>query len=378
MTKIRILHCIRQGQVGGGESHILDLVSNLNPNQFESIVLAFTSGPMIHQLKELNIQHHVIPTTKPFDFTIWSKVKEFIKANHVDLVHIHGTRAYSNTFAASMLLKKKIIYTVHGWSFNDFQSSLKRKLAVTIEECFIKISDTTINVSHQNRLIGKQYIKRLNSIVIQNGIDTEKFNPDKNFKDIRKELNIPDERMLIGYIARMTKQKDPITLIRAFNSLIERGLTNYHLLIVGDGELTVSAKDLVNKLGISSNVSFEGFRSDIPDILNSIDIYCLPSLWEGLPVGLLEAMAMKKVVIATNVDGTKEVIHHGVNGFLFNVKDYSNLSNQIVEVTENAPLRKTLQENAHKTIANQFSLSGMIKRTEEIYSNLLNGYHVNN
>src|SRR3989337_1879055 len=94
--KIKVLECIRQGQIGGGESHLLSLVENIDRTEFEPVVLSFTDGPMIDRLKEMRVDSHVIPTNRPFDFTKWSRVKDLLREEQVDLVHAHGTRAASN------------------------------------------------------------------------------------------------------------------------------------------------------------------------------------------------------------------------------------------------------------------------------------------
>ncbi|WP_315816901.1 glycosyltransferase [Paraflavitalea speifideaquila] len=99
--KIRILETIRQGQIGGGESHLLSLVENLDKDRYEPVVLSFTEGPMVDRLKAMGIQTEVIYTEKPFDISKWKRVKAFIEANNIQLVHAHGTRANSNVFWAT-------------------------------------------------------------------------------------------------------------------------------------------------------------------------------------------------------------------------------------------------------------------------------------
>src|SRR5687767_5436509 len=94
--RIKVLECIRQGQIGGGESHLLSLVENLDRSRFDPVVLSFTDGPMISRLKEMKVPVHIISTTRPFDVTKWKAVKNFLKEHGVDLVHAHGTRANSN------------------------------------------------------------------------------------------------------------------------------------------------------------------------------------------------------------------------------------------------------------------------------------------
>jgi glycosyltransferase involved in cell wall biosynthesis len=334
-------------------------------------VLSFTDGPMIERLSNLGITTFVIKTTIPFDVRIWQSVLTIITEHKIQFLHVHGTRAFSNVIYAAQRKRLPIVYTVHGWSFNSHQSWIKRKIAILIEGYFTKISKKVINVSYANQKIGLKYIKGLNSVVIQNGIDTHKFNPNKEYFNIRESLGIPDDQLLIVFIARMTNQKDPCTLIRAYSELSDALKEKYTLLLVGDGELKPKAMELSQELGVDSKTIFTGFRNDIPSVLHNCDIYCLPSLWEGLPLGLLEAMAMKKIVIATTVDGTIEVIKDNVNGFLFPSGAYESLCSilqNIISKTEEE--KEQIRISAYQTIHSHFSLTGMVEKTEAVYNTL--------
>jgi glycosyltransferase involved in cell wall biosynthesis len=372
MDKVRILHCIRQGQIGGGESHLIDLITNLDPDRFESCVLSFSDGPMISTLRSKGITCFVLETKRPFNVFIWNRVKEILKKSKVDLIHIHGTRAFSNSFFGALMNRKPIVYTVHGWSFNNYQIPVKRRISILVETFFTRVADTTINVSNDNKEIGSKYIKSLKSEVIQNGVDLLKFNPDKEYKDIRQEFGIPKDKVVIGFVARMTEQKDPITMMRAFNSVLEQATKNkYFLLFVGDGNLKEKVLAETAALGLDKNVVyFENFRQDIPDILKCIDIFCLPSLWEGLSLGLLEAMAMRKAIIASAVDGTREVIVNNENGLLFPPTDSERLTELILEVGEDSILRQKIGEEALKTAATH-SVKQMTQSVEKVYTALL-------
>jgi len=106
--KIRVLQAIRQGQVGGGETHVLDLVQQMDKERFETEILSFTEGPMVDKLRNLGYTVHVISTLRPFDITVWTKVNALIRKGNFDIVHAHGTRAASNVFAATRFQKKNI------------------------------------------------------------------------------------------------------------------------------------------------------------------------------------------------------------------------------------------------------------------------------
>ncbi len=135
-------------------------------------------------------------------------------------------------------------------------------------------------------------------MVVNNGIDQHKFDPARSFKDVRSELNIPKDVTLVLFVARFIHQKQPLKLISAFASAVKQ-LPSLRLLMVGDGDQKPEALEMVKQLGITDQVIFAPFRQDVPDVLAAADVFVLPSLWEGLPIGLLEAMAMGKAIIGT-------------------------------------------------------------------------------
>lgn len=370
--KIKILECIRQGQIGGGESHLLSLVENLDRTRFEPTVLSFTDGPMIKALDAMKVNNRVIYTEKPFDISKWKKVKDFIASEKVDLVHAHGTRANSNILWAAKRLGIPVIYTVHGWSFHPDQNPLVRSVRIMGEKYLTSKSNINISVSSSNQQSGKKYIKSFRSIVINNGIDQKKFDPSVKYKNIREELNIGADKVLILFIARFTSHKQPLALIQAFEQALKKN-SNLHLLMVGDGDQKKEAIELIEKKSLSPYITLQPFRHDVPAVLASADIFVLPSLWEGLPIGLLEAMAMGKAIIASNVDGTSEIIENGENGILIETDNLiANLSDALIDLSADENKRKLFGRKAIETVQKKYSATEMTRQIEQIYTSLVN------
>lgn len=368
--KIKILQTIRQGKIGGGESHVLDLVEELDKEKYESVVLSFTPGPMVDRIKAMGNKIYVIETEKPFDFTKWKQVKEILEKEKIDIIHAHGTRANSNTYNSGKKLGIPIAYTVHGWSFHPDQNFILRSLRIWGEKFLVNKADLTICVSDNNLKDARKEFEMKRATVVKYGINLKKYNPKLEFLDVRSQLNIEKDTVLVGYIVRMTKQKDPITLVKAI-SLIPSEL-NIKFLFVGDGELKADAQKLAKELDIERRIIFMDFRQDVPNILNAIDIYCLPSLWEGLPIGMLEAMAMNKAVVVTAIDGAKEVIINEENGILVPVQNPQKLADALVLVANDAILRKKIGDNAGETILKNFSVAKMTRQIELQYDKLVN------
>ncbi len=369
--KIRILQTIRQGQIGGGESHILNLVNYLDKDQFEPIVLSFTPGPMVDKLRANGIRTHVINGKSPVNFQMWKQIKALLEAEQIDLIHAHGTRAYMNIVWAAKQCKIPIIYTVHGWSFHPDQSFLVQNARITAERMLTRWADLTITVSDSNHKTGQQLIKGFQSRVIFNGIDIKRFHPDQTFKDIRTAYGIPASHTLVVFLARMTLQKDPLTMIQAFKSIAER-YQDITLLLIGQGELDQEVMQSIEQNGLQKRVVRDGFRLDVPDVLNASDIYCLPSHWEGQPIGLIEAMAIGKAVIATHVDGSKELVQDGINGILIDPQQPQQLAEAIERLHTDINLRRKVANQAYQTVKVRYDAASMTQQIEDAYLTVLN------
>jgi glycosyltransferase involved in cell wall biosynthesis len=373
--KIRVLECIRQGKIGGGESHLLSLTAHLDRSRFEPVVLSFTDGPMMERLKEMGVETRLIYTEKPFDIRIWGQVKRLLQAEAPDIIHAHGTRASSNVLWAARKLGIPVIYTVHGWSFHQDQHPLVRRLRILGEKYLTERSEVNISVSASNQQSGKEMIPQFRSVVINNGIDQQKFDPERAYSDIRAELGIARDSVVVLFIARFTAHKQPLILIRAFARALTMlqgiGAAGLHLLMVGDGDEKDAGVALARELGLEDKISFQAFRQDVPDVLHAADIFVLPSLWEGLPIGLLEAMAMRKAVIGTRVDGTREVLQDGDNGLMVEPGDVDGLAAAIVRLAADRELRESLRARAFQTVRQRFDAATMTREIESIYSKVL-------
>ncbi|TWI86205.1 glycosyltransferase involved in cell wall biosynthesis [Chitinophaga japonensis] len=365
-----MLQAIRQGKIGGGESHVLDLVAHLDRNRFEPVVLAFTDGPMIAALQQQQVPTHVIASEKAFDIRVWKQVKRFMQQQQVDIVHVHGTRANTNVLWAARSLRLPLVYTIHGWSFHEGLHPVMKRARIAAERFITQRAQVNICVSESNRRTGLQAFGRFRAEVVKNGVNLQKFDPAADYPDVKAAFGIPAHHLVVGYIARMTLQKDPLNMIRAFAAAAQQA-KDITLLMVGGGELQQPARDAAQALGISDRVVFQDFRQDVPAVLRAMDIYCLPSLWEGFPIGVLEAMAMGKAVIASDVDGTREAVAHGENGLLVPPADPAALTAAILRLAADRPLRERLQQKAVETIRSTYNVAGMTRKIEDIYSKLL-------
>ena len=165
MHKIKVLEVIRQGQIGGGESHLLDLIYYMDKDRFEPVCLSFTGGEMISRLKQMGVVCYVIETNKPFDIQVQKRIKKLIHQEQIKIIHAHGSRAASNVLFSARQLKIPFIYTVHGWSFHDDQSYIIRKIRAWSEKLICRYSNHVICVSKSNADTGRDVFGLISATV---------------------------------------------------------------------------------------------------------------------------------------------------------------------------------------------------------------------
>ncbi|MBU2447443.1 MAG: glycosyltransferase family 4 protein [Bacteroidetes bacterium] len=365
MKRIKILHAIRQADFGGGETHLRYLVDNLNPKKFESVILTFSGGRLLKEFENKGLRTYNLNSRIPFNLSLRKRINSIISNEKIDLIHAHGTKGASNVVFSTKASRIPLIYTVHGWSFHRGINQINYRIRKRIEKYICENSTHVICVSKANcedaPLTNKNNLK-----LIYNGIDTEKYSP-KNKKKMRTEFGIDDRTFMIGFLVRLTYQKNPITVLRAFQILTEK-FHDIKLMIVGEGDLKNEVISFIQKNNLSDRVIILPYRSDIDDLLNVIDCYVLPSIWEGLPYGLLEAMSMGVPSIATNVDGIPEVIDNNINGILVDPMDYNMIAESIERIKTDNNFYSYISKNARHTIVSKFDLKQMINKTEDLYT----------
>jgi len=370
MNRIKILEVIRQGQIGGGESHLFDLIYFLDKSRFEPICLSFSDGEMITKLKQMGVRCHVIESQKPFDLQVQKQVKQLIMDEEIQIVHAHGSRAASNVLYTIKQIHIPFIYTVHGWSFHDDQSFLVRKLRSWSEKLICHYANDVICVSQSNADTGREVFGLKSAHVIENGINLKRFNPDLKFKDLRREFGFSDSDFVVSFVARCTLQKNPIDFLKAIKTAHEKN-SRIKGLFVGEGDMDVEVDRFIGDNQMHDYVFRSAFRTDVPDLLNCMDVYCLPSLWEGLSIALLEAMAMGKAIIATPTDGTKELIIDGKNGLVVPFNDVQAIVDAFDRFCQDRALMSQCSDEARKFVAERFNAQRVADSVSEIYQKYL-------
>jgi glycosyltransferase involved in cell wall biosynthesis len=186
---------------------------------------------------------------------------------------------------------------------------------------------------------------------------------------VREELGIPDDAPVVGTVANFRALKGHEYLLQAAGRIRE-AIPEARFVLVGRGPLEDRVRRQAEEMGLNGTVVFAGFRTDVPRVAASFDVFALPSLYEGLSIALLEVMALGKPVVVTNVGGSPEVVSDGVDGLLVPPRDPEALARRILSVLRDAALRQRLGESARRRAAD-FDIRHAVRRTEQVYGELL-------
>jgi glycosyltransferase involved in cell wall biosynthesis len=375
--RIKILLVIDGILFGGGARVFLQLAEGLINRGHRVFVACVPDGELAPLLKASGIELLPVNFKSKNILCVINQLHAHLCDKSIDVVNSQGGRVdfYARMAARMLKPKVKIVNTVavlvEGYDVNLF-----KKFAYVVLDRFAKrFVDRFIVVSNVLRktLVSNYGIASDKVFKIYNGIELSEYHPDysgESFKSVRKEYNIGEEVCLIGAVGRMVWQKGFKYLIESIPTIIET-LPQSKILIVGDGPLLDGLKTLSERLKVEKNIIFTGFRSDIKEILSAVDLFVVPSILEGFPVVTLEAMAMAKPIVATNIDGITEQITDGVNGVLVPPKDPSALAKAIIKVINDKELARTMGSSARKKVEQEFSVEKMVAETEKVYLSLL-------
>jgi len=265
--------------------------------------------------------------------------------------------SWSAALAKLLYRNKLVVRTGYMWSVNfanEYPKSRKRLLIKSAERFAYKIADTAITTSESNFNYVEQNYRPRGHILIPNYVETDVFKP----------LNRTKNKGSICFIGSLYHAKNPLALLEALKGL------PYVIDFVGSGPQSTQLQEVARNNGVKANFLGNIPNHELPEILNQHELFVLPSLWEGMPKTLLEAMACGLPVIGTNVTGIREVIKDGENGILCDTEPNS-IRQAITHLMENEKLKERLGENARKTIEQRFSLTKLVDKELELYGQLL-------
>ena len=372
--RIKIAHIITLLELGGAQENTLYTCENLDKNKFDVLLICGKGGILDEKTKNIKTYFvkELIREINPIkDLIALVKIYKILKKEKPDIVHTHSSKAgIIGRWAAYLAKVCKIVHTFHGFGFHDYQNFLIKYIYIATERLTATITDRFIAVSHENITKGLQNKIGTKGIysMIRSGIKLQNYQTQIDIKMKRQEFGITNEKV-VGMIACFKPQKSPLDFVSVAESICKEN-ANTKFLLVGDGILRNKIESLISKLNLKDKIILTGWRKDVNEIIKIFDVFVLTSLFEGLPRVVIEAMASGIPVVATYIDGTREIVHEGLTGFVTQPHEIEKMAERVLRLLNNPNLCEKLTSEAKKRIS-EFDIDLMVKQQEELYLSLI-------
>ena len=369
-SPINVLYLITDLKYGGAQTVLMNLLEQLDTNHFQAQVVCLFGGslPIGDELRARGIKVTDLQMTHPWRLDSLWRFYRLLKREKITILH---TSLFHASLVGRLIGGFSRIPVILTWRHNVSLGAGWRDLinrwTSKLDDCVVVVSEPARQAELRTSGIPQDKIQ-----LIYNAIDIGRYSqitPEIR-KSTRESFGIANGTFLIGFVGRLHPQKGVEILLEAF-ARCHPEHKNSFLLIVGEGELQNRLEAYATSLGITNQILFLGSRKEIPEILVSLDLFVLPSLWEGLPMVLLEAMAAGLPVIATSVGGTPEVVVDGTTGYLVPPEDADKLATAILQLAENPELRMNFGKAGRARVEKNFSIREMVKKIEQLYRDLL-------
>ncbi len=370
LRQYTILHTIETGGPGGAETVFLELASNLNPSRFRSLALLPGGSWLPQQLQARKIPTVIARSKVWYDLHLPRLMKQLVKKEKVDLIHSHLPDQNFYSCIAGRLAACKVVVTYHGAPVPAASAGMRGAIKSWVVRhnaaAIVVVSDYL-----KGLLAGDGYPAE-KMARIYNGINMNHFAPGAGGR-LRKELGLADNVKLVGMVANLRESKGYEYFVRAARQVAD-SIPEARFLAVGEREESIARnlESLVQRLNLADRFFLLGFRSDVAEILNSLDVFVLSSVSEGLSIATIEAMAAGTPVVVTRSGGPQEIVEDGRTGILVPPADPKALASRICELLGNPELAAMFSRNARAEVEDKFSLKKMVNEYESLYERCLN------
>jgi glycosyltransferase involved in cell wall biosynthesis len=392
--KLNVMHIISDLNIGGAQEVVRTLVEYLLASgDCQPVVCTFTDGPLRQDIERAGIKVEILPQRRysivalplfVMDMVrIWKSLAELVKRYDVDVVQTHLLASLD--FLVLFLLYttdlRVVLWTFHNARFEltaamlpkhkwlllpkRYSHRLLYRMASHLVSGFIAVSDEVEKAMIET--IGPIQDK---IVVVDNGVDVRRYGRPVDRVAIRHQLGLETNTRLIATVATLKEQKGHRYLIEAMAAIVPRH-PDLHVLFIGDGEQREELQVQVERLNLGHHIHFLGSRSDVPQMLAASDLFVLPSLWEGLPMALLEAMATGLPIVATEVSGTVQVMVPNETGILVPPGDSMQLAQAIERLLSDPERAQAMGAAARRRVEAEFSAQRQVDEHLALYHRLL-------
>ncbi|MFB3894709.1 MAG: glycosyltransferase family 4 protein [bacterium] len=370
---IRVLHLISSSNIGGSPKHTLLLCQELDKLGCATLIISPPAGSFESEIKQSGISWEPVNLNSAFRSSLYPELLQIINQHQINLIHTHELKA---DYIGMRIAKKTglpLITTIHNMINKGPLPVWKKMIYIRLSRYLAQRQHKIIVVSEAVRqnTIHALHIPAGKIITVRNGTKIYPLNPNLNITSIRQQLGLNPQAPVIACISRLIPvQKGHRYLLLAAQQVIKQK-PEAQFLIVGDGTIRNALVELATQLKIQSNIHFTGWQSNIQDILASIDICAVPSLWDPLPRIVLEAMVAGKPVVASNIDGIPEAVVDGETGILVPPADENSLAKAIVELLEHLEKAEQMGEAGRNRAIAEFSSERHAQEVLKVYQEIL-------
>lgn len=373
VDKINLLYVITKLELGGAQKQLLSLIQGLDRTRYNIFLFTAREGilmdealaaPGLRVYRSRFMERAVNPF---FDIPAFFELVCFIRREKIEIVHTHSSKAgILGRFAAAAAGVQKVYHTVHGWPFHDFQFPLARWFFVFLERCAAAVTTRIIVVSTHDKKRGLTYriCGEGRYSLVRYGIDAAAFEEAR--PAVRKSLGIPEGAPVVAMVSCFKPQKavrDFIAVARDVCAVRSDAV----FMIAGDGIQRRAIGKMIEAYGLKGRIILLGWRRDIAELLASCDVFMLTSLWEGMPISVIEAMAASRSVIVTDTGGVRELVKDGDTGFLVPCRDTDAMSRKLLTLLHDPTMRARIGKKAHDSLQDHYSTRRMAQETQLLY-----------
>jgi glycosyltransferase involved in cell wall biosynthesis len=354
--------------MGGAERVALDLavLQKRLGHKADVIVLSNGEGPLAGAFREEGVVAKPVEKRHGIDFSLPLRVAKQLRSSGADIVHTHNTLPLSYGALAGRLSRKVVVHSKHGEGHMVSKGAKAlRRAGGTLVHRFVAVSEAT--AAHARTQRSYPFPSKIR--VIENGIRMDRHRADAEARRvIRQELSIPQSAWVVGTVGRLDPNKNQSALVRALAPTLSK---DHHLVVVGDGECMAEVQALAEGSANSESIHLLGRRNDVNRVMAALDVFALPSLSEGLPLVILEAMATGLPIVSSDVGGISKVLEHEAMGYLVEANDEQALASALQRLREQPEEARSMGNKGRAHVQENYSAETMAKRYLALYREAL-------
>ena len=384
---VKVLRVIARLNVGGPALHVAYLTAGLAERGYDTTLvagtiargeesMAFVADAHNVHIETLSELHREISPIR--DLRAILRLARLIRRERPTILHTHTAKAGAVGRIAALLAGNArppiVVHTFHGHVLRGYFGRTMTFGFRTLERWLARATTSLVAVSPEVRddLVALRVAPASKFTVVRLGIDLAHriASDDDQRRETRRQMGLRDDEFVVGWVGRMTAVKNTDRVVRALQTLVDLGV-DARLLLVGDGPDRDHLERYAHELGVMKRCLFLGYQEDVARFYDAIDVLVLPSVNEGTPVSVIEALAAERPAVATRVGGTPDIIRDGIDGFLVDPADNGELADRLAELAGDAPRRAAMGAAGRARVLERYAVGRLIDDIDRLYRELL-------